>query len=177
MSVENNIYEEMAAAQENTIYKMDCLEYTKLLTTNSIDSIILDPPYFNVVNEKWDKQWKSLNDYLLWIEQIICELERVSKHSGSLWIFGYAYQLSFIIPIVEKYTFTYRQHIVLDKGLRSVAGRTSKKLKMFPTKKLEASFNSILIIPLEGRSNGTLKVYFAFTKDLGQKMLLTRPSF
>ena len=100
---------------------------------HSVDCVILDPPYFNVVNEVWDKQWKSLDDYLKWMDSVIQHIETVSKHSCSLWIFGYAYQLSYIIPLVEKYNFTYRQHIVIDKGLKSVAGRTSNKLKMFPT--------------------------------------------
>jgi DNA modification methylase len=119
--------------KKNKIYNMDCIDYLKKLKSEIIDTIILDPPYFNVVNEKWDKQWKSLTDYLKWIETIIKELERVSKYSCSFWIFGYAYQLSYIIPVIEKHGYTYRQHIVLDKGLRSVAGRTSNKLKMFPT--------------------------------------------
>ena len=118
---------------DNKIYKMDCCEYLDTIKRNTIDTVILDPPYFNVVNEKWDKQWKSLKDYLKWMKTIIKKISKCAKYSCSLWIFGYAYQLSFIIPIVEKYNFTYRQHIVLDKGLRSVAGRTSKKLKMFPT--------------------------------------------
>lgn len=117
----------------NTIYQEDCITYLKKMEDKTMDCIVLDPPYFNVVNETWDKQWKSLEDYLHWIESFMAQLERVSKHSCSMWIFGYAYQLSFIIPIIEKYGFTYRQHIVIDKGLKSVAGRTSKKLKMFPT--------------------------------------------
>jgi adenine-specific DNA-methyltransferase len=119
--------------EKNKIYNIDCIEYLKKMDKEIIDEIILDPPYFNVVNEKWDRQWKSLIEYLDWINTIIIELERVSKYSCSFWIFGYAYQLSYIIPIIEKHNFTYRQHIVLDKGLRSVAGRTSSKLKMFPT--------------------------------------------
>ena len=119
--------------ESNKIYKSDCLEYLKKLDKEVINTIILDPPYFNVVNEKWDKQWKSLDEYLIWIENIIKELDRVSKYSCSFWIFGYAYQLSHILPIIEKNNFTYRQHIVIDKGMRSVAGRTSNKLKMFPT--------------------------------------------
>ena len=119
--------------QPNKIYKLDCNTYLDEIDEKIIDCIILDPPYFNVVNEKWDKLWKSLEEYLAWIENIIKQLEKCAKYSCSFWIFGYAYQLSFIIPIIEKYNFTYRQHIVLDKGLRSVAGRTSKKLKMFPT--------------------------------------------
>ena len=115
----------------NKIYNKDCLEYLDLLDSKTIDCIILDPPYFNVVNEKWDKQWKSISEYLSWIEKIICKLERVSKYNCSFWLFGFPYQLSYILPIIEKYGFKYRQHIVLNKGLRSVAGRTSNKLKCF----------------------------------------------
>lgn len=117
----------------NKIYNMDCLEYIKKIKEKSIDLIILDPPYFQVVNEKWDKQWKNLDEYIEWIKKIIIELERVAKYSCSLWLFGYPYQLSFLIQIFEKYGFTYRQHIVINKGIKSVAGRTSSKLKMFPT--------------------------------------------
>ena len=130
---QNNKNSQTSKIIPNKIYNLDCNDYLKQIDEKIIDTIILDPPYFNVVNEKWDKQWKSLEDYLNWIENIIKELDRVSKYSCSFWIFGFAYQLSYIIPIIEKYNFTYRQHIVLDKGLRSVAGRTSSKLKMFPT--------------------------------------------
>jgi DNA modification methylase len=111
----------------------DCNDFMKKLEPLSIDTVILDPPYFNVVNEKWDTQWKDLEEYLSWFKPIIQEISRISKHSCSLWLFGYAYQLSYLIPIVEAQGFTYRQHITIDKGLRSVAGRTSNKLKMFPT--------------------------------------------
>lgn len=119
--------------EKNKIYNLDCIEYLENIKEKEIDCIILDPPYFNVVNEKWDKQWKTMEDYLEWIEKILKELDRISKYSCSFWLFGYPYQLSFIIPIVEKYNFTYRQHIVINKGMKSVAGRTSNKLKMFPT--------------------------------------------
>jgi DNA modification methylase len=111
----------------------DCNDFMKKLEPRSIDTVILDPPYFNVVNEKWDTQWKDLEEYLAWFKPIIQEISRISKHSCSLWLFGYAYQLSYLIPLVEAQGFTYRQHITIDKGLRSVAGRTSNKLKMFPT--------------------------------------------
>jgi adenine-specific DNA-methyltransferase len=111
----------------------DCNDFMKKLEPRSIDTVILDPPYFNVVNEKWDTQWKDLEEYLAWFKPIIQEISRISKHSCSLWLFGYAYQLSYLIPIVEAQGFSYRQHITIDKGLRSVAGRTSNKLKMFPT--------------------------------------------
>jgi len=118
---------------KNQIINEDCLTYLQRLTDKSIDTIILDPPYYQVVKEVWDNKWSTLQEYLEWIESIIKELERVAKYSSSLWIFGYAYQLGYIIPIFERHGFTYRQHITINKGMKSVAGRTSNKLKMFPT--------------------------------------------
>lgn len=43
---------------KNNIYNIDCLNYLAELSKQEkqIDTIILDPPYFNVVNEKWDTQ-------------------------------------------------------------------------------------------------------------------------
>jgi adenine-specific DNA-methyltransferase len=117
----------------NKIINQDCLEYLKELSDEMIDSVILDPPYFEVVDEKWDKQWKNIQEYLDWMDNIIKELFRVSKYSCSLWLFGFPYQLSYLLPLFEKHGFSYRQHITVNKGLKSVSGRTSNKLKMFPT--------------------------------------------
>ena len=30
----------------------------------SVDLIIADPPYFKVVGEKWDYEWRTEEDYL-----------------------------------------------------------------------------------------------------------------
>jgi adenine-specific DNA-methyltransferase len=119
--------------EANKIYNKDCNEYLELLKPETIDCIVLDPPYYGVVNEKWDNQWKSQDEYNDWMDNIISKLKRVAKNNCNLWLFGYPYQLSFLIQIVEKHGFKYKQHIVIDKGLQSVAGRTSNKLKMFPT--------------------------------------------
>jgi len=121
--------------ESNKVYEEDSLKYLNRMNSELIDCIILDPPYFNVMKTKetkWDRQWQNLDDYLKWMNKIIEELNRVSKYSCSLFVFGFPYQLSFLIPLFEKNGFTYRQHIVIDKGLRSVAGRTSSKLKIFP---------------------------------------------
>ena len=116
-----------------SIENKDVLEYLTTLPDTSVNTIVLDPPYYRVVDEEWDKQWKTFDDYLNWMDKIIEKLSRVSKHSGSVWLFGMAYQLGFLIPLFEKYGFTYRQHITIDKGMKSAAGRVSSKLKMFPT--------------------------------------------
>jgi len=37
----------------NTIYKLDCLEFLKLVEDNSVDLAVIDPPY-NMIKAKWD---------------------------------------------------------------------------------------------------------------------------
>ena len=116
------------------LYHGDCMEYIgNHVGDETIDCIILDPPYCGVVSEKWDNQWSSLDEYIKWFDPIVKELNRVSKYSCSCFVFGFPEQLSYLLPIFKKYGFKYRQHICVSKGISSVAGRTSSKLKMFPT--------------------------------------------
>jgi DNA modification methylase len=117
----------------NKIFNKDCVELLKELPDKSIDSIITDPPYMGIVNEDWDNQWKDIDEYLNWCETWISESKRVLKRSGSFYIYGWSYQLSKLIPIFEKYGFSFKQDIVIWKGMQSAAGRISNKLKMFPT--------------------------------------------
>lgn len=114
-------------------HNQDCISFLESLDDRSIDLIAIDPPYYRVVNDKWDNQWFTIDEYYSWCEKWISELGRVSKWSGSLWIFGFPQQLTHILPFIEKAGFTFRQQIIVNKGMRSVAGRTSSKLKMFPT--------------------------------------------
>lgn len=111
----------------------NCLDFLKALPDKSIDLITTDPPYYRVVNDDWDNQWFTVDEYYNWCEQWIAELGRVAKWSCSFWIFGYPEQLCNLLPIIEKNGFTFRQQIVVNKGMQAVAGRTSSKLKMFPT--------------------------------------------
>lgn len=111
----------------------DCVSFLKTVEDNSIDSILIDPPYYRVVNDGWDNQWFTVDEYYSWCREWLGELSRVAKDSCSFWIFGFPMQLTDIIPDIRDVGFTFRQQIVVHKGLRAVAGRTSNKLKMFPT--------------------------------------------
>ncbi len=116
------------------IYKnQDCIEFIKSLESRSIDLICTDPPYYRVVNDEWDNQWFTIDQYYEWCEQWITELGRVAKWSCSFWLFGFPQQLCNLLPVIERSGFTFRQQIVVNKGMQAVAGRTSDKLKMFPT--------------------------------------------
>ena len=43
----------------------DCINYLKTLEDNSIDLILLDPPYFGIVKDDWDNQWIAMKIFLI----------------------------------------------------------------------------------------------------------------
>jgi DNA modification methylase len=121
------------AVEINKIYHNNCVDFLKTLNDESIDTCITDPPYWGVVEDEWDNQWKNIQEYKDWCETWIREVSRVTKKSASFFIFGFSYQLAHLLPIIESYGFKFRQQIVVWKGMKSAAGRVSSKLKMFPT--------------------------------------------
>lgn len=115
------------------LQNQDVIKYLSDLPNQSIDVVILDPPYFRCVKDDWDNQWFVLQDWIDWCDRWLEQIGRVAKYSCSMWLFGFPYQLTKLLPLCEKHGFTFRQQIVIDKGMQAVAGRTSAKLKMFPT--------------------------------------------
>lgn len=117
----------------NKIFNEDCIEYLNKLEDRSVDAFIFDPPYMGVVKDSWDNQWKSIEEYKSWCDSWISICSQKAKFGNSFFVFGFPHQLSHILPIFEKHNFAFRQQIVVWKGMKSAAGRTSDKLKMFPT--------------------------------------------
>lgn len=62
---------------------MDCLECLKEIPDNSIDLIIIDPPY-NISFTEWDE----FEDYISWANLWINESYRVLKDAGNCVVFG-----------------------------------------------------------------------------------------
>ena len=69
------------------LYCGDCLEVLPGLEAKSVDCAVIDPPYFQIVNEDWDRQWASIEDYTRWIGAMIDGVKRTLKDNGSLYIF------------------------------------------------------------------------------------------
>ena len=116
----------------NKIYNMDCLEGMKEIPDGSIDLVIIDPPYYKVVNEKWDYLWANESEYIQWSLKYLLEIFRVLRIGGSLYLFGYFRILALLVPHFKDIGFELRQQIVINKGLRSVAGRATKQYRLFP---------------------------------------------
>lgn len=65
----------------------DCLDILPTLEPGSIDAVIADIPYFDIVNHEWDKQWATIEEYQKWIAAWSGELRRIVTDNGSIYIF------------------------------------------------------------------------------------------
>lgn len=120
-------------------YKMDskiilgnCIDVLKDYSDNYYDLVIADPPYWKVVNEKWDYQWRTEADYIEWSKKWISEVYRTLRIGGTFYLFGYFRTLVKLIPFLQEIGFSLRQQIVINKGIKAVAGRATKNYKIFP---------------------------------------------
>ena len=131
------------------ILKIDVLEGLRQIETASQDLIIADPPYYKAINEKWDKQWKTEQEYLDWCKLWFDECVRTLKPTGSFYCYGNFDILSKQKVLIFDKQLNFRQNITLDKGLKSIAGRTNNKLRMFPTA------SEYLLFYVKKNDNGT----------------------
>ena len=92
----------------------DCLDKLKELEDNSIDHIITDWPFFGVVKEDWDNQWKDLDEYLVWARRLIVEYKRIIRENGNLAIFTGRQYNRHISQILDEY-FTEKRIIIWSR--------------------------------------------------------------
>lgn len=128
------------------IIKGDCIEELAKLADKSVDLVIADPPYWKVIGEKWDYQWRTENDYVEWSIKWIKEVSRTLRYGGTFYLFGYFRTLALLVPYFDEMELDLRQQILVDKGMRAVSGRATKKYRMFPN-----TTESILFITKENR--------------------------
>lgn len=72
---------------EYTLFQGDCLEFMKTLPSGSVDCVFVDLPYFGVVDEEWDNQWKDREDFINWVVSLAHEWKRITKDNSSVFIF------------------------------------------------------------------------------------------
>ena len=107
----------------------DCLTVLRDYPNKSFNLIIVDPPY-NIGIDRWDR----IENYYDWLLERFTEFERVLKDNGTLWLFHISFpMLSNIHQRLEKETnFRFKQFITINKGIQSIAGRTSEHLRSYP---------------------------------------------
>ena len=94
----------------NDIILGDALIELKKIESNSINLIVVDPPYFLLKNQKWDNQWKTETDYIDWCKQWFHECKRILKDDGSFYCFQdwrlvseYVIELKKIFPYFQNW--------------------------------------------------------------------------
>ncbi|MCL9783646.1 site-specific DNA-methyltransferase [Vibrio sp. S4M6] len=92
----------------------DCLTYLKTLPENSVDLIVTDPPYFQVKKNAWDNQWPDAESFLAWLDEVLLELWRVLKPSGSIYLFC-GHKLSADTELLMRQRFNILNHIIWAK--------------------------------------------------------------
>ena len=118
----------------------DCLNELQTINTETVDLVVADPPYWKVIGEKWDYEWRTEKDYVEWSIKWITETSRVLRKGGSFYLFGYFRTLALLVPYFDELGLELRQQIVIDKGMRSVSGRATKNYKLFPNTTESALF-------------------------------------
>lgn len=116
-----------------SVFEEDCVAgMAARIPDDSIDLIVADPPYFKIIGEAWDYQWRTEQDYLEWSESWILEASRTLRLGGTLHVFGYFRMLARMLPLLEASGFKLRQQIIVDKGIKAVSGRATRGYRMFP---------------------------------------------
>lgn len=95
----------------------DCIEGMRSLPEASVDLIVADPPYFRVEeieDAEWDHQWKTLDMFLKWFEEVVREFERILKPSGACYVFADDYNVAYQQIVMDRYM-TYLNHLIWFK--------------------------------------------------------------
>ena len=129
----------------------DCIDLMKLLPTASIDLVVCDLPYLNVVNEAWDAQWLTIPEYCEWCDAIFQEYRRVVKKGGNLFVFTSRQHNHRIATLLDKHFV--EQRIIIWARKRCFNATRGKALSSgyepiaFYRNGREGTFNTIKIKP------------------------------
>ena len=87
----------------NLLINADCFDVFPFIEDKSIDAVICDLPFYQVVKDDWDNQWKTEKDYIDWCRMVIIEYKRIIKDNGNLFLFtGRQYNRK-IATILDEY--------------------------------------------------------------------------
>lgn len=70
------------------IVDLDVFNFISTLQDGSVDLFLTDPPYMNIVEDSWDNQWKSVQDYVTWMMKVLEAIKPKMKENGSILFFG-----------------------------------------------------------------------------------------
>ncbi len=108
----------------------DCLEVMRSMPDKSVDAVITDPPYFRIVDAQWDKQWKTLEDYIEWLELASIQWRRILKDNGSLYVFADNKMSAYVQVMLDK-RFLLINPLVWKKTNWKIANKYSQNFRCY----------------------------------------------
>ena len=112
----------------NSVNCMDCLELLRNLDDESVDTFILDPPYYmgkkpfenkkkqyKRVVEDWDNQWASIEDYAWWCKDWIELCHPKLKRGGTILITGTFHNIFAVRNLLETAGYRFNNFITWFK--------------------------------------------------------------
>lgn len=87
--------------KENIIKLQDCVQGLKELPDESVDILLIDPPYNIGKDFGNDSDKQQLKEYVLWCKEWVREGERVLKKTGTMYIYGFSEILAHISVQLE----------------------------------------------------------------------------
>jgi adenine-specific DNA-methyltransferase len=99
-----------------SLYLADCQEVLPTLEDNSVSLVATDPPYFQVKEEGWDRQWDSVEGFLAWLDDSAAQWHRILASNGSLYVFASPQMAAWVEVLIGK-RFNVLNHIVWAKDL------------------------------------------------------------
>jgi site-specific DNA-methyltransferase (adenine-specific) len=110
----------------STLWFGNALDYLKNIENDSIDLILIDPPYFLLKNYKWDSQWKNKDEYMDWCKIWFKESFRILKESGAFYCFQDWRMVSEYVIELKK-IFPYFQNWITWERIKGRSSKTNWK--------------------------------------------------
>ena len=145
------------------LYNDDCLNILNQL--NNIDHIICDLPYFKVVKNDFDNQWKTVEEYLKWFDTCLKQVKPILKPNGNIILFCSRQNMWRMCEILFNNGFEENRTIIWSRkrGFNNTRGKalaSGYEPVLFWSKGKSNTFNNIKLKVENDRSeykNGILK--------------------
>lgn len=154
----------------NKVYNEDCITTMKNINDGSIDLIIADPPYYKIVDDEWDNQWNTIEDWIQCHNVWFTECKRILKDTGSFYYYGGVSNISHIKILLDNY-FEFKNWITWHKKRGYGTKRNwlfTREELLFYTKSDDYKFN-VMYSDQAGTSNASKKKF----KETGKGLRLS----
>ena len=85
----------------NSINCADAVEALQSIPSNSVDCVLIDPPYNIGVKFGNFSYKKKIEEYVEWCEKWLSESERILKDNGTMYVYGFSEILAHVSTKVQ----------------------------------------------------------------------------